>query len=123
MVQSIKKISKKNNNERDCPRFETFEGMEAMEHAQNPVSPEALNRLRKEKKEGVEYYYFFAPTNKLEPIPPTVDRIDLTPRQKGEYIIKIQNGKVVEIRPFGDEILSRERKTYLIERIEGFLKK
>lgn len=97
---------------------------EAMPPAQSATSPEALSRLRAEKKEQIKYYYFDPIADNLLEIPPTVDRIDLSPRRKGEYLIKIKNGMVIEIRTFkDDEILEPERKQAIKEKIKKELRK
>lgn len=96
--------------------------LEAMPHAQSPTSPEALSRLEAEKREQIKYYYFDARTSALSIIPPTVDRVDLSSRRKGEYLVKTRGGMVTEIRPFRDEeILEQEMKDNLKERIEKIL--
>ena len=97
--------------------------LEAMEHAQDATSPEALSRLRAEKEKQIDYYYFDGRTGKLFETPPTVNRVDLNYRHAGEYLVKVQNGSVLEIRSFKDEeSINPEARTNLIERIEKALK-
>jgi hypothetical protein len=115
---------KNKENKKDNP----FEAMpragEAMPHAGSATSPEALSRLKTEKEKQIDYYYFDRRTSALSMIPPTVDRIDLSPRHKNEYLVKTQGGTVIEIRPFKDEmVLDPEMKKNLKERIEKILEK
>ena len=97
--------------------------LESMEHAESPVSPEAINRLKSEKLAGIEYFYTNYQGNKFDNIPPTVDRVDLNPRNPRELIVKIKDGKVMDIRGFGERMLDPEKRKNLIERIENKLKK
>ena len=89
----------------------------------DPASLEALSRLKSEKEKEIEYYYFDRRTGKLSVIPPSVDKVDLDSRHKNEYIVKTQNGSVLEIKSFQDELINPERKTHLVERIEKSLEK
>jgi len=99
-----------------------YSPLEAMPHAKSATSPEALSRLKAEKEEQIDYYYFDKRTSTLFKIPPTVDRVDLSPRQKDEYLVKTRQGTVIEIRPFKDEVvLEPEMKKNLRERIEKIL--
>jgi hypothetical protein len=59
-----------------------YSPLEAMSHAGSPTSPEALNRLKEEKGKQNEYYYIDIGNGALSIIPPTVERVDLGPRQK-----------------------------------------
>ncbi len=96
--------------------------IEAMPHAESATSPEALSRLKAEKEKQIDYYYFDPRTSTLSKIPPVVDRINLGPRHKDEYLVKAQGGKVIEIRPFRDEtILDPETKKNLEKRIKEIL--
>jgi hypothetical protein len=63
-----------------------------MEHAGSPVSSEAISRLKSEKLADIEYFYVDSQNLNFAAIPPTVDRIDLTPRKSNELIVKIKDG-------------------------------
>lgn len=66
--------------------------LESMEHAGSPVSSEAISRLKSEKLADIEYFYVDSQNLNFAAIPPTVDRIDLTPRKSNELIVKIKDG-------------------------------
>lgn len=64
-----------------------------------PASLEAIERTRTEKLAGYQYFYFNKLSGKTEPIPLTVDVVDLPVRSVNELIVKADSkGNVLDIK-------------------------